>query len=67
MGAEGCDDAGGFLDSLDAVDGFLHARIKILHADGNAGQAIARERADARLIKAARVDLDSKLAVGADA
>lgn len=52
----------GHLERLNAVDGFLHVRIEVLHAQAHAVEARLAKRLDLGRRAASRIDLDRKFA-----
>ncbi len=62
---EAFDDAARLFNGLDAVDRRLHGRVEILHADADARQPRFGQRVDARVVHAARVDLDGEFELDA--
>jgi len=61
--ARGVEHGEGFLRRLDAVDGLLHHRVEVLHAEAHAVETELAQQPDRGGIGLARVDLDRVLAL----
>ena len=64
--AAGVDDLLGLRHRLDATDGRLHTRVKILHTHREAAEAELLQRGNLRRRRHPRVDLDGQFGIGRD-